>query len=154
MDWPAPFASSINVLPVGKSRAMPMRKLRRPMTATFWIVAAVIAARNVVAQNDATDPQAMFNQAAQAYNAQKWLDAKAILAKLIESHPDHYQGHGLYWEVLGWAEDETARRAAVVRSLKQFEGAPPEKRNENFYFQAVKGYEILEDEARVGALKK
>jgi len=70
-----------------------MRKLRRLMTATFLIVATVIAARNVVAQNDATDPQAMFNQAAQAYNAQKWLDAKAILAKLIESHPEYHRGH-------------------------------------------------------------
>jgi len=131
-----------------------MRKLRRLMTATFLILATVTAAQNVVAQNDAADARAMFNQALKAYNAQKWLDAKAMLAKLIESNPNHIRGHEMYWEVVGWTEGAAARRAAVARSLKRFEQTPPGKRNEDFYFQVVKGYEILEDKARAEEMTK
>jgi thiol-disulfide isomerase/thioredoxin len=131
-----------------------MRKLCRLMAATFLILATATAARNIVAQDGAAEARAMFSEAVAAHNARKALDAKAILAKLIESHPDHYRGHGLYWEVVGQTEDATARRAVVARSLKQFEQAPPEKRSEDFYIWAVRGYEILEDKARAEALKR
>src|SRR5215510_749803 len=124
------------------------------MTATLLIVATFIAAPSVVAQGSATEARAMFIEAQKAYNTQKWQEAKAILARLIESHPDYYRGHELYWNVVGWTEGAAARRAAVSRSLKMFEQAPTEKRDEDFYFQAVKGHESLGDKARVESLKK
>ncbi|HEV2667722.1 MAG TPA: hypothetical protein VG324_22595, partial [Blastocatellia bacterium] len=61
-----------------------MRKLRHLMTATFLIMTAAIAARNGLAQNDNTEARAMFSQAVQLFNAQKYLEAKPILAKLVE----------------------------------------------------------------------
>lgn len=131
-----------------------MCELRRLMTATFLIVATFIAAARVVAQGAATEARAMFAEAQRAYNTQKWQEAKAILARLIESHPDYYRGHELYWNVVGWTEGAAARRAAVSRSLKMFEQAPTEKRDEDFYFQAVKGHESLGDKAQVESLEK
>jgi len=131
-----------------------MRELCRLMTAAFLIVAIVTAAPRVFAQIAPTEARAMFNEAQRAYNAQKWQEAKAILARLIESHPDHYRGHELYWDVVGWTEGAAARRAAVSRSLKIFEQALTEKRDEDFYFRAVKGHESLGDKARVESLKE
>lgn len=134
-----------------------MRKTRRLITATFLIVAIAAAAWNVLAQSDDAEARMarmMFNAAVAAHNARKVLDAKTILAKLVESHPYHYRGHGMYWDVVGQTEDATARRAVVARSLKQFEQAPPEKRSEDFYTWATRGYEILEDKTRAEALRR
>jgi len=130
-----------------------MRKLRRLMTSTFLIAAATSATHIVHAQNYDAEARAMFNEAVAAHNARRELDAKAILAKLVESYPYHYRGHGLYWDVVGQTEDATARRAVVARSLKQFEQAPLEKRSEDFYTFAVRGYEILGDKDRAEVLK-
>src|SRR5262245_2923076 len=148
MDWLAQFASYV------ERGAISMRKLCRLMTATFLIVAIATAARNVLAQSDDAEAWAMFNEAVAARKARKELDAKAILAKLVESHPYHYRGHGEYWDVVGQTEDATARRSVVARSLKQFEQAPLERRSEDFYTWAVRGYEILEDKTRAEALRR
>src|SRR5262249_26392808 len=107
------------------------------MLATLLLIATAAAAQNPAPQNNADEARTMYSEATQAYNSGKMLDAKAILVKLIESHPDYYRGHGLYWNVVGRTEDAAAKRAAAARSLKQFEQVPLEKRGEDFYNAAV-----------------
>ncbi len=131
-----------------------MRMLCRLMIAILLVATTTTATQNPAAQNDANEARTMYRQAADAFNTGKMLDAKAMLVKLIERYPDYYRGHGLYWDVVGRTEDAAARRTAAARSLKQFEQVPPEKRSEDFYSEAVSGYEIVEDKTRAEALKK
>jgi peroxiredoxin len=131
-----------------------MRMLCRLMIVTLLLAVTAAAAQNPSTQNDADEARAMYSEAVKAYNAGRILEAKTILAKLLERYPDYFRGHGLYWDVVGSTEDAAARRAAAARSLKQFEQVPPEKRTEDFYSAAIRGHGIVEDKARAEALKK
>ena len=126
-----------------------MRKL-----CSFMIVTLSLVVVTQAAQETATDARSLFNQAVKDVDAGKLLEAKATLVKLIERYPDYYSGHVLYWEVIGKTEDVAARRAAVERSLKQFEQTPPEKRTENFYAHFIRGCESLGYKTRAEALNK
>ena len=126
-----------------------MRSLYHLLIA-IWLLAAPVQA----AQNEAADPQSLHNQAITAFYTGKIQEAKALLAKLLERHPDFYRGYELYWDAVGRTEDAAARHAAIERSLKQFDQTPPEKRVEDYYNSYIHGCEALGDNARAEAARK
>src|SRR5262249_35946730 len=126
-----------------------MRSLYHLLIA-IWLLAAPVQA----AQNETADPQSLHNQAITAFYAGKIQEAKALLAKLLERHPDFYRGYELYWDAVGRTEDAAARHAPIEHSLKQFDQTPPEKRIEDYYNSYIRGCEALGDKARSEALRK
>src|SRR5262249_20383720 len=118
------------------------------------IAISLLAASVQAAQNEAADPQSLHNQAMTAFYAGKIPEAKAILTRLLERHPDFYRGYELYWDAVGRTEDAAARHAAIEHSLKQFEQTPPEKRAEDYYDSFIRGCEALGNKARAEALRK
>lgn len=130
-----------------------MRRALRLFVAIL-LVFFLMPSRIPAVQETGKDVKAIYNQAVVALNSGKIHEAKAILDKLLANHPDIYRAHELFWDAEGRTADAEARKAAIRRSLGQFEKVPFAERTEEFYQAAVAGCEALQDSARAEAWKQ
>jgi len=117
------------------------------------LVLLTLATPAAAAPDSKSEPESLYDRAAEALNAKKFSEAQGILSRLMERYPAYYNAHGLYWDTVGHLEDASARRTAVARSLESLAKVPRRRRNDDFYTVFIRGCNILEDQARARAFE-
>jgi peroxiredoxin len=97
--------------------------------------------------------QPRYAEAIRAINAGRLAEGKTLLQKLLTDHPQYYRGYSALWDTIGRTGDPEARRAAAARDLKTFEKAPPASRDEDFYSNFLRGYQITGDQTRIAEVE-
>jgi thiol-disulfide isomerase/thioredoxin len=140
----------------GSNRARLRVRLPSLVVVLFLAVAGVAGPR--IGQSDGKrsgEEERLRGLGAEAFNAGRISEARAIFKDVLSRFPDAYDVYSLYWNSVGRTDDPAVLRAVVRADVQRIERVPVDSRSEEFYGAVIYGYsEILDDKGRAEAFRR